>query len=76
MWIDNLFGEGTYRDFVRTMKPELMLAAMSFSIVASAVARTMLFNTAVLPPAILGFFASGGVAFVVAYYIRRSRETT
>ncbi len=46
---------------------------MCLGIVLSALARTVFFKTPVLPPTIMGFFTSGAVAFLVAYYIRRAR---
>lgn len=73
-WVDRRLGLGTYREFMDALRPELLFAAMCFGIVLSAVARTFLFNTTVLPPQVLGFFGSGGVAFMAAYWIRRRRE--
>lgn len=72
-WVDGRFGQGVYREFMDTLRLELMFAAMCIGIVLSAIARTFFLKTPVLPPTIMGFFTSGGVAFVVAYYIRRAR---
>jgi hypothetical protein len=73
--IDHRLGSGSYRDFMQSLRLELMFSAMCFAIVLSALAREQLFDTKVMPPAILGFFASGGVAFLVAFCIRRRRES-
>jgi hypothetical protein len=73
-WIDQRFGQGTFREFIRTLKPELMFATMGFCIVAVALVRAFLLGTPVLPPPIVGFFTTGGIAFVAAYYIRLRRE--
>jgi len=49
---------------------------MCLGIVLSALARALVFKTATLPPEIMGFFASGGVAFIAAYFIRQRRQLT
>jgi hypothetical protein len=72
-WVDGRFGQGAYREFMDALRLELLFAAMCFGIVLSALARAVFFKTAVLPPMILGFFASGGLAFSAAHYIRRAR---
>lgn len=72
--IDHRLGPGSYRTFMRSLRPELMFAAMCFAIVGSGLARELLLGTTAMPPAILGFFASGGFAFVLASYIRQRRE--
>jgi hypothetical protein len=74
-WADRRFGEGTYREFLTTLRPELMFSAMCFCIVAIALARGFLLQSPAMPPAIIGFFASGGVAFLIAYFIRRQRRS-
>jgi hypothetical protein len=72
-WVDGRFGQGVYREFMGALRLELLLAAMCLGIVLSALARSVFFKTPVLPPTIMGFFTSGAVAFLVAYYIRRVR---
>jgi hypothetical protein len=72
--IDHRLGPGSYRAFIQLLRPELMFAAMCFAIVGSGLARGLLFGTTVMPPAILGFFASGAFAFLIASYIRQRRE--
>lgn len=71
--VDRRFGPGTYRGFMDALRPELMFAAMCFGIVLSALARAT-FRTPAMPPEIIGFFASGGLAFLAAHVIRRRRE--
>lgn len=73
-FVDGRFGQGVYRDFMDTLKLELLFAAMALGIVLSALARAVFFKTTVLPPEIMGFFASAGVAFLAAYFIRLSRN--
>jgi hypothetical protein len=73
-WVDRRFGEGTYREFMGVLRLELLFAAMCLGIVLSALARAFFFNTTIMPPEIMGFFASGSVAFLAAYFIRRSRK--
>jgi len=73
-WVDGRLGEGTYREFVRVLRLELLFATMCLGIVLSALVRASIFKTQALPPQVTGFFASGGVAFVAAYFIRRKRE--
>ena len=72
--VDQRFGSGSYRLFIQSLRPELMFSAMCFCIALSGLARLAIFRTAALPPTVLGFFASGGVAFLAAHYIRRWRE--
>ncbi len=72
--IDHRLGPGSYRTFMQSLRPELMFSAMCFGIVVSGLARELLFGTRVIPPAILGFFASGGIAFILASYVRQRRE--
>jgi hypothetical protein len=59
---------------MQSLRPELMFSAMCFGIVVSGLAREMLFATRAMPPAVMGFFASGCVAFLLAGYIRQRRE--
>jgi hypothetical protein len=73
-WVDGRFGEGTYREFVRVLRLELLFAAMCLGIVLSVLVRAFIFKTQALPPQATGFFASGSVAFMAAYFIRRKRE--
>jgi hypothetical protein len=73
-WVDRRFGEGTYREFMGVLRLELLFAAMCLGIVLSALARAFFFNTTIMPPEIMGFFVSGSVAFLAAYFIRRSRK--
>lgn len=73
-WVDGRFGEGTSREFIRVLRLELLFAAMCLGIVLSALVRAFIFKTQVLPPQVTGFFASGSVAFMAAYFIRRKRE--
>lgn len=73
-WVDGRFGEGTYREFVRVLRLELLFAAMCLGIVLSALVRAFIFRTPALPPQVIGFFASGSVAFTAVYFIRRKRE--
>jgi hypothetical protein len=47
---------------------------MCFCIALSGLARLAVFRTAALPPIVLGFFASGGLAFLAAHFIRRRRQ--
>jgi hypothetical protein len=75
-WVDGRFGQGAYREFMGALRLELLFAAMCLGIVLSALARAIFFKTPVLPPTIMGFFISGGVAFLVAYYVRRARGNT
>jgi hypothetical protein len=72
--VDGQFGQGTYREFIRILRPELLFATMCFGIVFSALARAFLFKTQVMPPQLMGCFASGGAAFLLAYVIRRRRQ--
>ena len=72
--LDERFGSGSYRKFMQTLRPELMFAAMCFVIVVSDLARLALFGTAALPNPVLGFFASGTVAFLIAHQIRKRRQ--
>lgn len=72
--VDRRFGSGSYRQFIQSLRPELMFSAMCFCIAISGLARLTLFRTAALPLTVLGFFVSGGVAFLAAHYIRRWRE--
>jgi len=74
--IDNIFGQGCYSEFKRTLRLELMFATMCFSITAAALVRFLLFGLLPLPPTVLGFFANGGLAYVASYYIRRWREAS
>jgi hypothetical protein len=73
--VDGRFGQGSYREFIRVLRPELMFAAMCLGIVLSALARAFVFRTPIIPPEVMGFFASGSVAFLAAYFIRRRRES-
>lgn len=73
-WVDRGFGQGTYREFMRVLRLELLFAAMCLGIVLSALARVLFFKTPVMPPELMGFFVSGGLAFLAAYFIRRRRE--
>jgi len=73
-WVDGRFGEGTYREFMRVLRLELLFAAMCLGIVLGALVRAFIFNTQALPPQVTSFFASGSVAFMAAYFIRRKRE--
>jgi hypothetical protein len=72
--VDQRLGSGSYRKFMQSLQPELMFSAMCFGIVVSGLARSLLLGTAAFPPTILGFFASGCVAFLLAHFIRRRRE--
>ena len=72
--IDHRLGPGSYRKIMQTLRPELMFSAMAFGIVMSGLARELVFKTRAMPPPILGFFASGGIAFLLAFYIRQRRE--
>jgi hypothetical protein len=72
-WVDQRSGPGTYKNFMMALKLELMFAAMCFGISFSALARSYIFGSPALPPVLIGFFTSGGVAFVAAYFIRRGR---
>ena len=51
-----------------------MFATMAFSIVAANLVRGLVAGTYVLPIPLVGFFACGGIAFVIAFLIRQSRE--
>jgi hypothetical protein len=73
--VDRGFGLGSYRKFMQALRPELMFSAMCFGIVASSVVHRAS-GGAPLPLPILGFFASGCAAFLLAHFIRKSRETT
>lgn len=75
-WVDGRFGQGSYREFMGALRLELMFAAMCLGIVLSALARALVFKTPTLPPEIMGFFASGGVASLAAYFIRQRRQLT
>lgn len=72
-WVDGRFGQGAYREFMRKLRLELLFGAMCFGIVLSALVRAFFFKTPVMPPEDLGFFASGGLAFLLAHLIRRRR---
>ena len=72
--VDGRLGSGSYRSFMQSLRPELLFSAMCFGIVASGLARSFFFGLVGLPPTILGFFASGGVAFLLAHFIRMRRE--
>lgn len=74
--VDQKFGLGTYREFMRVLKLELLFSAMCFGIVLSDVARTYLIKVPSEPLAIIGFFFSGGIAFLLAYFIRRARDNS
>jgi hypothetical protein len=74
-WVDGQFGQSVYREFMDTLRLELLFAAMCLGIVISALARAFLFKTPIMPPEITGFFASGSVAFLAAYFIRRREGT-
>ena len=72
--LDQRFGLGSYRRFMQALQPELMFSAMCFGIVASSMVRFAQLGAPNLPLPILGFFASGSVAFLVAHFIRKRRE--
>lgn len=72
--VDQRAGSGTYRSLMQALRPELMFSAMCLGIVVSTVARQAMFGVPSLSPPILGFFASGCVAFLIAHFIRKSRE--
>lgn len=72
-WVDRHLSQGTYGEFVSVLKLELMFAAMCFGVCLAALARAYVFGSPAFPPVLVGFFASGGVAFVAAYFIRRWR---
>jgi len=74
MAIDRIFGQGCWRQFLATLRPQLMFATMAFSIVAANLVRGLVAGTYVLPIPLVGFFACGGIAFVIAFLIRQSRE--
>jgi hypothetical protein len=71
--MDRQLGEGTYRNFMRALKPELMFAAMCACIVLGGLVR-QLGGTSVLPPPVLGFFATGAAAFLLAHFISLRRQ--
>lgn len=73
-WVNRRFGEGTYREFMGVLRLELLFAAMCLGIVLSALVRAFFFKTPIMPPEVTGFFASGSIAFLAAYFIRRKRE--
>ena len=75
-WIDRRYGQGTYGQFIWTLKPELLFAVMCFCIALEAIARAKLLSSPILPPQLIGFFASAGVAFLIAHYIRRNRAVS
>ena len=73
MWVDRCYGQGSYERFMWVLRPELMFAVMCFCTALEAVARASLMNSPVLPPQLIGFFVSGGLAFLIAHYVRRNR---
>jgi hypothetical protein len=73
-WVDSRFGQGSWREFIAALKPELLLAAMCLGNVFSGLVRAVFFKTPVMPLDVMGFFAIGGVAFLAAHLISRRRE--
>ena len=73
-WVDGRLGQGVYYEFMSALRLELLFAVACLDIVLIAVARNFLFNTSVFPSTVIGFFSSGGVAFLIAHYVRRARK--
>lgn len=69
--VDQRFGPDTYRTFMKSLKLELLFSSMCFGIGIVGFARTMQLGGPNGALAISGFFASGGVAFLAAYFIGR-----
>lgn len=71
--VDRWFGSGVYAAFIRKLRPELMFSCMCAGIVLSGLLRALFSAAPVLPRTILGLFASGAAAFLIAHIIRLRR---
>jgi hypothetical protein len=72
--VDQGFGQGTWREFIDTLRPELLFSAMCLGIGASAISRSFIEGEEAVPTSVIGFFASGCIAFFVAHFIRQARK--
>jgi hypothetical protein len=72
--VDEKFGNGTYRRFLRTLKPELLFALMSFGIGIVGLIRTNILTGPAGAYSVCIFFISAGISFSIAYYIARKRN--
>ena len=72
--VDQQFGLGTYRKFMRQLRPELLFAAVCSCIGMAGLVRIFLLRIPAQPIEVCGFFVSGGVAFAIAHLIRVQRQ--
>jgi hypothetical protein len=71
--IERNIGNEIWREFVNMLKLDLLFSTMGFSIVITDIIRAYFTHENFLPTPLLGFFLSGGIAFLIAYFIRRAR---
>lgn len=69
--IDQRFGQGTYRSFMISLKPELLFSCMCFGIGIVGFLRTFQLGGPSGAFSMSGFFISGGLAFFAAHVISR-----
>lgn len=73
--VDEKLGDGTYREFLRKLKPELLFSLMCFGIGIVGLIRTELIGG---PPGaypLCIFALSGGTSFLITYFIALKRNS-
>ncbi len=71
--VDGRYGRGTYLSFLKQLKLELLFSSMAFSIGVIGLLRSLSLGGPRGGFIISSFFLSGGVAFLVAYFVMRRR---
>ena len=72
-WVDARFGQGSWREFITELRPELLFAAMMLGNLLSALTREIIFKTPVMPPDLMAVCAISSAAFLAAHLIGRTR---
>lgn len=71
--VDDKFGSGTYREFLRVLRLELLFSFMSFGIGIVGLIRSNMLAGPIGAYSVSFFFISAGVSFLLAYFIGKKR---